>query len=394
MQERPAILGGKPAFPELMDIVRPELPPLEKVEAGFREVLANGKITNNSRFVRAFELELAARTGTPTAVTANATLAIMLLLKGLGRRGDVVMPSFTFAATAHAARWSGFSVRFADIDPETWTLSPAAAEGACGPDTVAIMGVHVFGVPCDVDALADVAGRAGVPLLFDAAHAFGAAYRGRPVGGLGQGEVLSFHATKLFGVGEGGAVCTRDPGWLEAVRGGRNFGLEGSGDCVEAGLNAKMSELFAIIGLSVLETFTERLAKRRRIGALLRERVGKLPGITLQRIPDDRESTHQNFAVLVDPAAFGLTRDELSEAMKAENVMTRKYFHPPLHDMTCYRAEAAEADLAETDQVAERVLCFPIFSNMTDAELDTMVSALERIHADRTAVRARLSEGR
>ena len=371
--------------------MRPGLPPLEKVEAGFREVLANGKITNNGRFVRSFEQALGERTGAPTAVIANGTLALMLLFRALGRQGEVVMPSFTFPATAHAARWCGLSVRFADIDPGTWTLDAAAAERACGPDTVAIMGVHVFGLPCDVDGLGEVARRAGVPLLFDAAHAFGARYQGRPVGSLGRAEVFSFHATKIFGVGEGGAVSSGDADLLEAVRSARNFGLDGSGDCAEAGLNAKMSELFAIIGLSVLETFSDRLAERRRVGAVLRERFGKLPGMSLQQIPDGCEATHQNFAVLVDPDAFGLSRDELHAAMDAENVMTRKYFYPPLHRMTCYRAEG---ELPETDRVAERVLCFPIYSDMTDAEMNAMMGALERIYADRGAVRARLREGK
>ncbi len=394
MQERPAILGGKPAFPELIDIVRPGLPPLEKMEAEFREVLANGKITNNSRFVRSFEQAIGERTGAHTAVATNGTLALMLLFRALGRQGEVVMPSFTFPATAHAARWCGLAVRFTDIDPGTWTLDAAAAERACGPDTVAIMGVHVFGVPCDVDGLSEVARRAGVPLLFDAAHAFGARYQGRPVGSLGRAEVFSFHATKIFGVGEGGAVSTADAALLETVKSGRNFGFGKSGDCEDAGLNAKMSELFAIIGLSLLETFDERLAARRRVGAVLRERVGKLPGMTLQQIPDGCEATHQNFAVLVDSDAFGLSRDELHAAMDAENVMTRKYFHPPLHALTCYAAEGASAELSETDRVAERVLCFPIYSDMTDAEMHGMMGALERIHADRGAVRARLREGK
>ncbi|MDP3937410.1 MAG: DegT/DnrJ/EryC1/StrS family aminotransferase [Deltaproteobacteria bacterium] len=394
MHERPAILGGKPAFRELIDIVRPGLPPLEKLRDAFSEVLENGKITNNSRFVRRFEQVISEHVDTPAAAVANGTLGLMLLLKALGRGGEVVMPSFTFPATAHAARWCGMAVRFADIDPETWNLSPEAAARACGPDTVAIMGVHVFGVPCDVDALSEVARRAGVPLLFDAAHAFGATYRGRAVGGLGQGEVFSFHATKILGVGEGGAVTTADPAWLDLVKAGRNFGLDKSGDCADAGLNAKMSELFAIIGLTVLETFTERLAQRRRVGVLLRERIGKLAGLTLQRIPESCESTHQNFAVLVDATAFGLARDELHAAMTAENVMTRKYFHPALHTMSCYRGEAAQDDLAETERVAERVLCFPIYSDMTDLEVNILVGALERIHADRGAVRARLREKR
>jgi len=391
--DRPAILGGEPVFPEKIDIVRPTLPRIAQVGGRFDEVLANGKITNHQRYVRAFEAALSARFGAPAALVANGTLAISLLLRALGRTGEVLVPSFTFAATAHAAVWCGLDVRFADVDPETWTLDPESAARACTPRTIAIMPVHVFGLPCDADRLSGAAREAGAPLVFDAAHGFGAAYRGRPVGSLGDAEIFSFHATKLFAVGEGGAVASRRDDWMAKVRAGRNFGLDAEGDCEEAGINAKMSELFAIIGLAALEGFDARLAGRRRAGLALRERVGKLPGITLQRIPEDRETNHQNFAVLVDPDAFGLTRDELHLAMDAENVMTRKYFHPPLHRMRCYAEAAAGTRLPETDRVGERVLCFPIYSDMTNAEVGAIARALERIHADRKAVRMQIVEG-
>ncbi len=391
--DRPAILGGEPVFPEKIDIVRPTLPRLPQVGERFDEVLASGKITNHQRYVRAFEAALAGRFGADTAVLANGTLAIALLVRALGRGGEVVVPSFTFAATAHAVAWCGAEVRFADIDPETWTLDPASTARACTPRTIAIMPVHVFGLPCDADALAEVAREAGVPVLYDAAHGFGATYRGRPVGSLGDAEVFSFHATKLFAVGEGGAIASRREDWMARVRAARNFGLDAEGDCPDIGINAKLSELFAIIGLAALETFDARLAGRRRAGLALRERVGKLPGIRLQRLPEDRETNHQNFAVLVDPAGFGLSRDEVHAAMDAENVMTRKYFHPPLHRMGCYGAAAAGAALPATDRVGDRVLCFPIYSDMTDAEVGAIARALERIHADRGAVRTRLAAG-
>ena len=391
--DRPAILGGEPVFPEKIDIVRPTLPRLSAVSDRFDEVLANGKITNHQRYVRAFEEALAGRFGADTAVFANGTLAIALLVRALGRGGEVVIPSFTFAATAHAVAWCGVDVRFADIDPETWTLDPASAARACTARTIAIMPVHVFGLPCDVDGLSAVAREAGVPLIFDAAHGFGAAYRGRPVGSLGDAEIFSFHATKLFAVGEGGAIASRREDWMSRVRAARNFGLDAEGDCADIGINAKLSELFAIIGLASLETFDARLAGRRSAGLALRERVGKLPGIGLQRLPEDRETNHQNFAVLIDPDAFGLSRDELHVAMDAENVMTRKYFYPPLHRMRCYAPAAAGAPLPGTDRVGARVLCFPIYSDMTDTEVGAVARALERIHADRDAVRARITKG-
>lgn len=393
MPDLPAILGGTPAFPEKIDIVRPNLPPIEEVQARFGEVLANGKITNNGRYVRAFERSLTERLGTPTAVMANGTLALTLLLRGLGRSGEIILPSFTFPATAHAAIWCGYRVRFADVNPETWTLDPESVKSVCSTETAAIVPVHIFGVTCDVDALVELALETRAPLVFDAAHAFGTSYNNRPVGSCGDAEVFSFHATKLFAIGEGGAVATENAEWLRAVRAGRNFGLNPDGDCEDPGTNAKMSDLFAIIGLSALENFSERLAGRRRIGHLLREKFGKIPGVTLQRIPENCVSNHQNFAILVDPDEFGLTRDELHAAMDAENVTTRKYFYPPLHEMSCYQRFAEGADLPETERIASRVLCFPIYSDMTDAEVDAMVGAVERNHADRKAVRARIGLG-
>lgn len=392
MSDRPAILGGRPAFPELMDIVRPGLPALPEVAERFGEVLANGKITNNQRYLRAFEEALGERIGRPVLATANGTLALMLVLRALRGPGEIVMPSFTFAATAHAAVWAGHRPRFADIDPETWTLDPRAAAEACGPETVAILPVHVFGLACDVGALADVGRDAKVPVVFDAAHGFGASWRGCPVGGLGDAEVFSFHATKLFGVGEGGAVCTGRPEWLEAVSRGRNFGLGPDGDCGAAGINAKMSELFAIIGLRALEGVDGRLSRRRRVGERLRERLGKLPGVTLQRLPEWSESNHQNLAVLVEPGEFGLSCDEVQAAMTAENIMTRRYFHPPLHRMTCYQ-DRGTGPLPETERVADRVLCLPIYTDMTDEEIDAVAGSLERIHAARAEIGGRLRRG-
>ena len=386
----PAVLGGNPQFAARLNIVSPRLPALEQIAEPLREILRTGNLTNNSRYVREFEAALAPRLAVPHAIAvSNATLGLMLALAALKTKGEVILPSFTYCATAHVLHWVGLTPIFADILPDTFTLDPAAVEAAITPRTAAILPVHIYGHPCEVDELAAVARRHGLPLLFDAAHAFGSRYREQLVGQFGDAEVFSFHATKLFPVGEGGCITTGNANLAEYLALVRKFGDPGDENTRFPGTNAKMQEFNAIIGLEMLKVVDQHIANRRSYAAYLIERLGQLPGITFQAIRPYVFMNYQNFAILVDPSEFGLTHDQLFTALAAENIMARKYFYPPLHHHDAY-SEYRGVSLPVTEQVSDRVLCLPFYSEMTEETLDGLCAAMERIQRYAPHVRSLL----
>lgn len=382
--EKPAALGGDPMFNSPLGIVRPEFPELNAVAEQVSEILRTGQLTNLWKHVPALESRLCRYVGAPHCVTvANGTLGLVLALVGLKLEGDVIVPSFTFSATAHALRWAGLEPVFADIDPGTFTLDPQAVEAAITPHTSAILAVHVYGHPCDIEGLRQVAERHGLALLFDAAHAFGSSYRGRKIGNFGDAEVFSFHATKIFPTGEGGAISTSNADLADYLALARKFGDPGTENTQFCGLNAKMQEFNAILGLENLKTIDGYIQNRRRYAGILIDGLGHLPGLRFQRVCPDVGVNYQNFAVLIHAAEFGLSRDELHTTLAAENIMTRKYFHPPLHHHQAYAAYRAkyEDSLPVTEGVADEVLCLPIYSIMTDEMLDGICLAVDAIHS-------------
>lgn len=389
---KPAILGATPLFAVRLGIVSPKFPALEKVTEPLQEILRTGALTNNGRYVRAFEQSLTERLGVPNAVTVcNATLGLILALDGLNlQQGEVILPSFTYCATAHALHWARLTPVFADILPETLTLDPAAVEAAITPRTTAILPVHIYGHPCEIEELAAVARRHGLALLYDAAHAFGSRYREQPVGRFGDAEVFSFHATKCFPVGEGGCITTRSSQLAQYLALARKFGDPGDEDTEFPGLNAKMQEFNAILGLEALRTVDEHIANRHRYASYLRERLGQLPGITFQTIRPYVFTNYQNFAILIDEQEFGLSRDQLFDTLSAENIVPRKYFYPPIHWQKAYAAHR-DTKLPVTELVATSVLCLPFYSEMTEEMLDGLCLAIERASVYSSLIRSKLA---
>ncbi len=387
----PAILGGEPQFATRLNIVFPRLPSLDQIAMPLHEILRTGNLTNHSRYVREFEATLAQRFAVPHAVTvSNATLGLMLALAAFKLKGEVILPSFTYCATAHVLHWVGLTPVFVDILPDTFTLDPAAVEAAITPRTAAIMPVHIYGHPCEVDELEAIARRHGLPLLFDAAHAFGSRYRDQLIGQFGDAEVFSFHATKLFPVGEGGCITTRDAGLAEYLALARKFGDPGNENTRFPGTNAKMQEFNAIIGLEMLKVVDQHIANRRGYAAYLIERLGRLPGISFQAIRPYVFHNYQNFVILVDRSEFGLTRDDLFTALAAENIFARKYFYPPLHHHDAY-SEYRHISLPVTERVSDQVLCLPFYSEMADEMLDGLCTAVERIHHHAPRIRQQIN---
>lgn len=386
----PAVLGGVPAFEAVLDIVKPALPSLDAIAPRLERAMQTGRITNNSQFVRELEELVCDVLQVRNCVAmCNGTLTLILALKGMGLRGKVVVPSFTFCATVHAVVWAGLEPLFADVDADTFNVTPETVEVVLTDDVSGIMPVHVFGSPCEIAGLESLAREHGVKLFFDSAQAVGSKYRGRRLGSFGDAESFSLHATKILPSGEGGLLTTEDDGLAGYLRSARNFGVQGDVDCTVLGLNAKMAEFPALLGIEGLKNLDRAIAHRRRLVAAYQELLAPMPGLRSQSHLADAETNHQNFVVIVDGAAFGLSRDELLEALKVENITGRRYFYPAVHSTSAYARYFAAADptLPATVYLSERALCLPLHSEMSFETVDRICEAVRSIHSNARAVR-------
>jgi dTDP-4-amino-4,6-dideoxygalactose transaminase len=383
----PAVLGGPPAFRDGLPLVRPSVPGIPALTQRLQAILESGRLTNGP-VVAELEASVAHRLGVPHVVAVSScTSGLMLVLQAVGATGRVVMPSFTFAASAHAVVWAGGSPDFAEVDPDTATLDPADA-GRLADGASAMTATHVYGTPCDVEALQAVADKAGIPLIYDAAHALGSRRQGVPVGRFGVAEVFSLSPTKVVVGGEGGLVATADAGLAEACRLGRDYGNGGDYDSRFPGLNARMSELHAAVALASLEGLDERIAHRGALVAAFAAQVAGLPGLTLARVRQGDVSTYKDLTVVIDPDSFGLGAVELAMALRAEGVDTRRYYFPPIHRQKAYAGLWPQRrELPVTEQLAGRVLTLPLWSQMTEDEIAVLARAVGRIHVHAGQIR-------
>jgi len=387
----PAILGGEPAFQELLPMVRPVLPSFSEMAGGIESILSTGMVTKG-RFMREFEQALSEHLGVKHAIAVSScTSGMMLTHKALGLSGDVIVPSFTFMATASALVWAGLRPVFADVDRATNNLDPAAAEATITPQTTAIVAVHQFGNPADISALEKMADQHGLILIFDAAHGFGACYQGDPVGKQGKAQIFSLSPTKLLISGEGGIVATNDDALAAKIHMGREYGNDGNYDSAFAGLNARMPEFNALLGLHSLENLKEAAHNRNETVTLFQEVLGRLPGIGFQRVrPGDRHS-YRELSITVEPGLFGLTRDELALALAAEKVDSRKYYQPPIHKQIAYRSYHDGRPLPNTDWLSSHSLSLPMWSNMSAEVALGICEAIQHIHKSAPSIRQQLA---
>jgi dTDP-4-amino-4,6-dideoxygalactose transaminase len=326
-------------------------------------------LTNNGPLVREFEERVAGLTGVRHCIAmCNATIALETAIRALGLHGEVILPSYTFVATAHALQWQGIDPVFADIDPQTLNIAPAAIERLITPRTTGIVGVHVWGRPCDTDAIAAIATRHRLKVIYDAAHAFGCSDRGRMIGGFGACEVFSFHATKFLNSFEGGAVVTDNALLADTLRLMRNFGFAGYDRVLHLGTNGKMPEVSAAMGLTSLEAIDEIIAVNRRNYHAYRRQLEHFPGVSLVHYNDAELNNYQYIVAEIDPDLAGLTRDELVAVLHAENVLARKYFWPGCHRMEPYRTLQPHATqhLPVTEQLAARILVLPTGQSVSE----------------------------
>lgn len=388
-----AVFGGSPACATPLHVGRPQPVSRTGLYARLDAMLERNWLTNDGPFVREFEARIAGLLGVPHCVAVSSgTLGLEIALRAAAVEGEVILPSFTFAATAHAVAWIGLKPVFCDIDRETHALDPDRVERLITPRTGAILGVHMWGQACAIDRLAEIAAEHGIPLLFDAAHAFGNSHRGRALGTYGTAEVVSFHATKAINTFEGGAVLTADDGIAERARRMRNFGSHDGDAPAVVGTNAKMCEAAAAMGLTMLEDVDHVFAANRATHERYAGRLAGIPGVRL--FPFDRGSisNYQYTVVEIDPAAAGISRDGVMRVLHAEHVLARRYFHPGCHRLEPYRSDSPAHDphLPATDWLCDRVLCLPTGGRMSEADVDAVADLLAFAQAHGPAIARRL----
>lgn len=387
---RPTALGGPAVFPEGLPLVRPALPDRDDLLRSFARILDSGMLTNGPT-VRAFEERVAAYLRVDHVVAvASCTSGLMLVLQAMGVSGRrVVLPSFTFSATAHAVHWAGGHPDFAEIDASHLTLD-CADTGSRAHGAAAIVGTHVYGTPCDVEGLEAVSARTDAPILYDAAHALGSRHRGEPIGRFGTAEVFSLSPTKVTVAAEGGLVATNDEGLAEACRQGRDYGHPGDYDCRFPGLNARMSELHAAIGMASLADLDQRVQHRGLLVRRFRAGLEGLPGLSFPETPADATSTYKDLTIRVSSEEFGLSRDGLARALAIEGIDTRRYFDPPVHRQQAYRHGRLGSTLPVTDRVAGEVLTLPLWSHMDASMMERLALVVARIHRHSAQLRVAL----
>ncbi|MDP7478462.1 MAG: DegT/DnrJ/EryC1/StrS family aminotransferase [Vicinamibacterales bacterium] len=360
----------------MIPLTKPTLPPYEAVEAQFREIFETGQITNG-KYVREFEREAARYLGVDRAVSApNATLGLIVLLSTLPPGSEVIMPAFTFSATYQAAVWNGLKTVLVDCD-DACNADVAEVQKALTHQTSAIIAVHMYGTPADVDRLEALAQRAGVRLFFDAAHAFGARHKDRAVGRFGDAEVFSLGPTKTMPVGEGGLITTQDADLADRVRQICNHGQPpGTLDAVVKSLNGRLQEINGVVGLHLLRDFDRAIARRNEIALRYKERLEGVPGLSFPPLPKHVLSTFKDLCIFIYPDTFGQTRDDLAKELARREIQTKKYYYPPIHQLAVARAEFAGQAFPRTERLSSRVLALPLYAHMPFAEVDAVCDAV------------------
>jgi len=383
-----AVLGGAPVFPAKIPIGCPTMPPFNELSGKIKEIIENGNITNG-KYVKEFEKRTAEVVGAKNAVAlSSCTSGLMLVLKALGLTGEVIVPSFTFTATVHAIFWNGLQPVFVDCDEKTFNLDPAGIKSKITKNTSAIMAVYIYGNPPAMAALEKIAKENNLKLIFDAAHGLGAKYRGLAAGNFGDAEVFSLSPTKPITAGEGGLVLTGDDELAYKLRIGRDYGNPGNYDCEVVGLNARMEEFNAILGLRNLQNLEKNIISRNHLAGIYRSLLGQLPGISFQTVEKEDRSSYKDFSILINRAEFGLDRNILAFCLDKENISTKKYFSPPVHQQKACRSVCGELayKLPVTEKVSANILSLPIYAHLEEAVVRKICAAMAALHDSRETI--------
>ncbi|MGH3900523.1 MAG: DegT/DnrJ/EryC1/StrS family aminotransferase [Pseudonocardiaceae bacterium] len=386
-----AVLGGEPAFRVPLHVGRPNIPDPARVLERIGQAMDRRWLTHFGPLLREFENEIAKTAGTRHCIAlCNASIGLQILVRATGLRGEVILPSFTFVATAHTVRWEGLTPVFCDIDERTGNLDPAHVRKLITNRTSGLIGVHLWGHPAPTEALDELAREHGLTLLYDSAHAIGSQHHGRPVGCFGTAEVFSFHATKFINAFEGGAVVTNDDELAARMRAVHNYGRTPDGNVAGLGTNAKMTEAAAAMGLTSLEHMPELIEVNSQRYERYLHGLDGIPGIRLRR-PAPGERVNHSYAVLeVAAEAAGLARDELVSALHAENVLARTHFHPGCHRTEPYLRSPhvhAPLPLPHTEALGERVVSLPTGTGISLAEVDVVCALIRTVVSHAPEVR-------
>jgi dTDP-4-amino-4,6-dideoxygalactose transaminase len=371
----------KPIF-----VTKPFMPRLEEFCEGLSEIWENRWLTNNGPVLKRFTRELSNYFQVEkVCLFNNGTLALQIALQGMEISGDVITTPFTFVATTHALYWNKLRPVFADIESKYYTLDPEKVEEAITPWTTAILAVHVYGHPCNLNALAEIARKHNLKLIYDAAHAFGVRVGKKSIAHFGDMSMFSFHATKLYHSIEGGMLIFKDAGLTKKLDYLKNFGFENEVEVIMPGTNAKMNEFQALMGELVLLHIDEIISKRKKLYERYRELIQDVPGIKLvPPLPKDVEYNYAFMPIEVDKNEYGLSRDALYEKLKEYNVFTRRYFYPIISDYPCYRRISTNDSLSMARAVASRILTLPLYF---DLEVDDVERICELIYEGRCGSR-------
>ena len=363
----------------ILHVGRPNIGNRERFLERVNEILDRRWLSNNGPVVQEFEKKIAGFLEVKHAIAmCNATAAIEIACRALGLKGEVILPSYTFVATAHALQWQEITPIFCDMDPATHNLNPAKIENLVTPKTTGIIGVHVWGRGCDTDAIDAIAAKRNLKVMYDASHGFGCSKAGRMLGSFGECEVFSFHATKFINCLEGGVVATNNDELAYQMRMMTNFGFTGFDKVEYLGINGKMNEISAAMGLTNLEAMEEIIAINRRNYEAYRAGLAEVPGISVIRYDPAERNNYQYVVIEVDPEVCPRNRDEIVEALHADNIIARKYFWPGCHKMEPYRSLQPNAGLLlpETERVAARVIVLPTGQTL---EVETVARVCEVI---------------
>jgi dTDP-4-amino-4,6-dideoxygalactose transaminase len=374
-----ALFGGKPLFLEPLHVGRPNIGDRNILNERFNQILDSRWLSNNGPFVQEFERKIEKLLHVKHCITVcNATIGLEIAIKALDLTNDVIVPSFTFIATAHALKWQEINPVFCDVDPKTHNIDPEKIEDLITPSIRGIIGVHVWGRPCAVEALTEIAEEHHLKLLFDAAHAFGCSHKGTMIGNFGDAEVFSFHATKFFNTFEGGAIVTNNDDLAAKIRLMKNFGFSGYDTVIHIGTNGKMNEFSAAMGVTGLENLPGFLETNYRNYHYYLKYLEGYPGIHLVRYDETEQCNYQYIVIEIDELLTHISRDYLLDILHKENILARKYFFPGCHNMEPYRALHPDAGLLlpETEKLIKKVMVLPTGTSISKAEIQMICSLI------------------
>jgi dTDP-4-amino-4,6-dideoxygalactose transaminase len=360
-------------------VTQPFLPPLEEFLPYLEQIWESKWLTNSGPFHQELEKKLADYLGVEhLALFVNGTLALVTALQTLRITGEVITTPFSFVATAHSLLWNGIKPVFVDIQPETFNLDPEKIEAAITPHTTAIMPVHVYGRPCDVEKIQKIADIYGLKVIYDAAHAFGVNYKGESLLKHGDLSILSFHATKVFNTFEGGAIICPDAKTKKRIDDLKNFGFADEVTVVAPGINGKMNEVQAAFGLLQLKHIDKAIARRREIDAQYREQLSSVTGISCPPLPADTTYNYSYFPIMVEKE-YSLTREELYEKLRQHNIYARRYFYPLISAFPMYRGfpSSSHSNLPIAGKVADQVLCLPIYPALKSEDQQHVIEIIQ-----------------